>query len=43
LTQDIIANYITFLQKCPVAVFETEPEPKVPENSDLVEELQKQL
>lgn len=43
LMQDIIANYITFFQKCPPAVYDVEPEPKANENPDLVEELQKQL
>jgi hypothetical protein len=41
--QDIIAAYVTFLQKCPSPVFEQEPEHVNIEHPDLVEELQKQL
>lgn len=42
-TQDIIAAYVTFLQKCPSPVFEQEPEHVNIDHPDLVEELQKQL
>lgn len=41
--QDIIAAYVTFLQKCPSPVFEQEPEHVNIDHPDLVEELQKQL
>lgn len=43
LKEDIINNYMTFLQKCPSPIYEVEPEHINIEHPDLVEELQKQL
>lgn len=38
LWKDIIAQHLTFLQKCPSPIFEPEPEPEVNiEHPDLVE------
>lgn len=44
-TQEILAAYTTFLQKCPSPVYDKteEEEPINIEHPDLVEELQKQL